>query len=258
MHRPDEMMGLRRSESVPQDSEAHGKLARRRRPGEPQREQKEVTRRKLLEAAQTVFEIHPYYAASVDMIAEQAGVSRTTYYRHFDSKLAIALALFANLEPQLKSEWKEILTNPNPLLADVQSWVARMVEASATNRVMGWIFWQIEAIEPEVQANKFRYYEELFEMIPPDRIASIESLAVFKAKFLLLLLQIDQFLYLLCARNWEMDPEPLMKAMAELFYDFLQLRKGGGAAQVAASKNSKLAPAAGILATDRSRRQKRR
>src|ERR1700733_8411612 len=55
------------------------------------RQQKEDSRRRLVEAAERVFDRAGYIATSVDDIAQEAGVSRQTFYRHYDGKLAIAM-----------------------------------------------------------------------------------------------------------------------------------------------------------------------
>lgn len=49
-------------------------------------------RGKILEAAVAVFEREGFQAASIDAIAEAAGVSRRTIYHHFETKSAILVA----------------------------------------------------------------------------------------------------------------------------------------------------------------------
>src|SRR5579859_2183842 len=58
------------------------------------RQQKEDSRRRLIEAAERVFDRNCYIASTIDDIAQEAGVSRQTFYRHFDGKLAIAMEYF--------------------------------------------------------------------------------------------------------------------------------------------------------------------
>lgn len=58
------------------------------------RAQKEVSRRRLLDAGLRVLGRVGYLATTVDDIAREAGVSRQTFYRHFDGKLDIAVTLF--------------------------------------------------------------------------------------------------------------------------------------------------------------------
>lgn len=54
---------------------------------------RDVRRASLLEAALAAFSENGYHATSMDDIAERAGVSKPVLYQHFDSKLALYLAL---------------------------------------------------------------------------------------------------------------------------------------------------------------------
>ncbi|MGI6561404.1 MAG: TetR/AcrR family transcriptional regulator [Clostridia bacterium] len=47
------------------------------------------TRRKILDAAQEVFSQNGYYMATMDMIAEKAGVAKGTLYYNFPSKVSL-------------------------------------------------------------------------------------------------------------------------------------------------------------------------
>ena len=54
---------------------------------------KDERRAQLLEAAQAVFVASGYHAASMDEIADRAGVSKPVLYQHFPSKLELYLTL---------------------------------------------------------------------------------------------------------------------------------------------------------------------
>src|SRR5688572_19593482 len=55
---------------------------------------KEDSRRRLIEAAYVLFNERGYAAVAIDDIAKVAGVTRQTFYRHFDGKYEIAFAYF--------------------------------------------------------------------------------------------------------------------------------------------------------------------
>ena len=64
--------------------------------GEPSRATRmprDARRTQLLDAARSVFVSNGYHAASMDDIAESAGVSKPVVYQHFGSKLDLYLAL---------------------------------------------------------------------------------------------------------------------------------------------------------------------
>ncbi len=54
---------------------------------------REERRNALLTAARDAFVIHGYHAASMEEIADRAGVSKPVLYQHFESKLELYLAL---------------------------------------------------------------------------------------------------------------------------------------------------------------------
>ena len=63
---------------------------------------KQSSRTKLTAAALDLFEQHGYDQTTVDMIAEHAGLSRTTFFRLFPTKEDVALIDHASLLQQIK------------------------------------------------------------------------------------------------------------------------------------------------------------
>jgi TetR/AcrR family transcriptional regulator of autoinduction and epiphytic fitness len=58
-----------------------------------QAERRRQTRAAMLDAARELFERDGYDATSVDAIVARADVAKGTFYQHFDSKIAVVLAL---------------------------------------------------------------------------------------------------------------------------------------------------------------------
>jgi len=56
-------------------------------------EQRDLTRTRLLDAAEKVFVEHGFHAASVDQVAEEAGYSKGAVYSNFENKDELFLAL---------------------------------------------------------------------------------------------------------------------------------------------------------------------
>jgi AcrR family transcriptional regulator len=79
---------------------------------EPQRSARlprSARRAQLLQAARQVFVTKGYYAASVDEVAEQAGVSKPVLYQHFPGKLELYLALIDESAAALVAAVREAL-----------------------------------------------------------------------------------------------------------------------------------------------------
>jgi AcrR family transcriptional regulator len=111
------------------------------------RAQKEETRRRLLEAAAIVFEREGYMAPSVDDIAQQAGVSRQTFYRHFDAKLAIALAYFGTQREMTMTHW-QLIDGPSARDPEaVTRWLEDMFDSYRARRNVLRTFTEIGMME---------------------------------------------------------------------------------------------------------------
>ncbi len=77
---------------------------------------KEATRQRLLDAAETVFADKGYHGAAVDDIARVSDSSKGGFYFHFPNKEAIFLALIDSLTPRLESAIEHAISaEPDPV-----------------------------------------------------------------------------------------------------------------------------------------------
>jgi AcrR family transcriptional regulator len=113
------------------------------------RRQKEESRRRLIEAAERMFDRAGYIAPSVDDIAREAGVSRQTLYRHYDGKLAIAMEFFERHNNISLPLWLKIgdidYTDP----AVIAAWITELFEFNAARRLSLRTFVEMGVAEPE-------------------------------------------------------------------------------------------------------------
>lgn len=77
-------------------------------------------------AAERVFARHGYHATKISDIVAEAGVGQGTFYRHFDSKRSMFLALFDRFCERLFAEFGPMSRD---LPTDVESYRAGSVEA---------------------------------------------------------------------------------------------------------------------------------
>lgn len=84
-----------------------------------QAERRRQTRARILDAARWLFEHDGYDGTSVDAIVARADVAKGTFYQHFDTKIAIVLALaheeLASVAPRVLADL-ERGTDPTALL----------------------------------------------------------------------------------------------------------------------------------------------
>ena len=68
---------------------------------ERHRRQREATYRRILDCARELIDDRPWSEVSIALITEQAGLTRTAFYKHFPDRKDLLLALFAELGDEL-------------------------------------------------------------------------------------------------------------------------------------------------------------
>jgi AcrR family transcriptional regulator len=114
---------------------------------------KEETRRLLEAAAFRLFDLHGFTSASVDQIAAEAGVSRTTFFRYFPSKEAV---IFAEEADAAKAFWQTVRERPsseNPLRAFEEALIrlARDNESDPQAKEKALARWALIAANPALR-----------------------------------------------------------------------------------------------------------
>jgi AcrR family transcriptional regulator len=85
-------------------------------------ESKEVTRMRLVEAAERLFLSKGFEDASVDEISESAGYSRGAFYSNFKDKEQVFLAVIDRRRPKALDEIFERVSGPAEQIAAVREW----------------------------------------------------------------------------------------------------------------------------------------
>jgi AcrR family transcriptional regulator len=116
---------------------------------ELQQRQKQSSREKLLAAAYDAFAESSYAGAAVDDIVKRAGVNRSTFYRHFDSKFAMTKALFDQFWPGLFAQYGAVRAADPLTDADIDSWIEGLIRFYRANEPFYGIIVQIASLEPE-------------------------------------------------------------------------------------------------------------
>jgi len=111
------------------------------------RARKIENRQRLLDAASEVFERIGYTAASVDDIAQAAGVSRQTFYRHFESKIRVGLALHESLHELSMPYWQALRPQDACDPERVKAWLTELLEFFATRRGAIRVFTEMTTVE---------------------------------------------------------------------------------------------------------------
>ncbi|HTJ65773.1 MAG TPA: TetR/AcrR family transcriptional regulator [Alphaproteobacteria bacterium] len=117
-----------------------------RGPTELQQLQKRTSHEKLLEAGRTAFAELSYAGTTIDHIVSRAAVNRSTFYRHFDSKFALAQDLFSHFWPKLYAEYDR-LTSADPSETEIEDWVTHLLAFYRANKPLYITLGQIPLLE---------------------------------------------------------------------------------------------------------------
>ncbi|RMF17106.1 MAG: TetR/AcrR family transcriptional regulator [Candidatus Dadabacteria bacterium] len=89
-------------------SPTRGTNTARPRRGRPPRAD---ARRRVLEAAAKLFADHGYEQTTVEDLIQESGVSRGTFYKHFDSREAVLAELYQNVVDELMRDTLDAIDN---------------------------------------------------------------------------------------------------------------------------------------------------
>jgi AcrR family transcriptional regulator len=129
------------------------------------RMQKEASRRRLLEAARRVFNRYGYLAPSVDDIAQEAGVSRQTFYRHFDGKLAVAMEYFDRQNEVALPLWTRIAHEDFNDPKAVCAWITALFDHFEANRNTLRTFMEMGVVESQFLRRVKELVPEIIERL---------------------------------------------------------------------------------------------
>jgi AcrR family transcriptional regulator len=193
-----------------------------------QQEQKNATRDRLLRAAEQIFSERPYAAIPVEEIIQRAGASRTSFYRHFDSKWAVASALCAEVMPKVWQLWEELATCRQPSEQQLAEWLERRIGLYHAHRSLFETLQEAAAIEPvglnAINQNHDETIRILGTGIPAFALALSADAGSHEVyiRAHLLLTQLDDFNYRIAVRGWPVDRGVAVRVMAQQFMDFIQ------------------------------------
>jgi len=197
-----------------------------RGPTELQRLQKQTSHEKLLEAAYLSFAELTYAGTTIDHVVRRAEVNRSTFYRHFDSKFAVAKALFAQFWPRLFAEFDR-LDSSSPSEAEIEEWVTNLLIFYRANKPLYLTLGQIPALEPEGTRWEEDVRREiairLGRRIPAFRRATspTESTPELRIRFMMMMNQFETGVFYLAFRDHGPDRQALMDFTVRAFRGFI-------------------------------------
>jgi AcrR family transcriptional regulator len=213
-------------------------IARPPRGATRQEQQKQDSRGRILAAAKEVLSQTGYAAMRVEDVIARAGISRATFYKHFDSKFAIGGALHAEFAPRLSAHYDLLLDYEEPTEAQLIDWVGGLVDLYRTEKDLIVAFAHMLAIEPAfhpIMINIIRETEERWaQRIPAFRVPSSDAPDAMKARIesRLLLRQLNDFCYEVAIFDWPIDIAEGCRIVGGYFQGFLARYRAGAARRI--------------------------
>jgi AcrR family transcriptional regulator len=202
-----------------------------RGPTELQRLQKRTSNEKLLEAAYLSFAELTYAGTTIDHIVRRAEVNRSTFYRHFDSKFAVAKALFEEFWPRLFAEFDR-LDSADPSEAEIAEWIGNLVVFYRENKPLYITLGQIPALEPEgarwEEDVRHEIAARLGRRIPAFRRAASlqESTPELRIRLMMVMTQFELGVFYLAFRDHGQDRGALMDFTVRELRKFIREEAG--------------------------------
>ena len=134
-------------------------------------EKKQISRRKILEAAREVFFRDGFMAANLDEVAQKAGVAKGTLYRYFESKAELYVEVLAHNGEIFKQRMRETANGSSNSAERVRRVSKFYFEHWIRNYDYFQIFWAIEnqsvigELPPGVLEEVSKLWEECIEIV---------------------------------------------------------------------------------------------
>lgn len=122
---------------------------------------RKATRSALLGAARAVFARSSYVDAKIDDIILAAGVSRATFYAHFESKLELAYAIYNDIAPQTNALFEALPNAASGGLSSLMAWLRLFSELHVEHRYVTPLLAQLQLFEPAFRARILRDSDEI-------------------------------------------------------------------------------------------------
>lgn len=113
-----------------------------------QEEKRRRTRAGILSAAGEVFATTAYAFATIDDILRTAGISRATFYMHFETKLALALEIYDGIREEWLHLFEQLVAIDPANHPALRSWMEALAKLYVDHGYITSLVAQLSVIEP--------------------------------------------------------------------------------------------------------------
>lgn len=185
-------------------------------------EHRELTRRRLTEAAGTAFRERGYAGTSVDHIARSAGISRATFYLHFTSKAELIAEIWAIVRVRLLELHRSLAAEPFLNEEVLANWLDETFDFYAEHRNELLAIHEAIALEAEMAKRYRERMSEVSDVIDPliMRSRGVDAPHA-RLRSSLLTMQLERFCHFWILRGMPFDRDAARETMAQLWFEQL-------------------------------------
>lgn len=204
-------------------------MAVRKKLGKSHERLRQETQDLVLKSARDLFAEHGYAQTTMQMIAERAGVSRSSLYRHFDDKWQVAKPVMEMIWP----DWERVFFQNFPsgkkaTMTALARWLREILAILRTSQTHVYAMREIEALEPEASFVILSMNKRMLEHIANSSKGGFpitdDITSDAHAFDQIALMQLEFFFYTSLRTSWDIDNDAPIRAMARHLKHFLNSR----------------------------------
>lgn len=137
----------------------------------------DVARNMVLFGASQVFAVHGFRATTVDQLIEASRISRRTFYRLFDGKDAVALALYTLGTTSLIEACRRAIAQERDLLGQLERCIdVHLVNARDVGRLVFVLGGEAQRVESPLHARRIEVHDAIVAMLHVGPAARLDPL----------------------------------------------------------------------------------
>ncbi len=140
-------------------------IPKRQTLGKTQEGLREETRALILSAARDLFTEIGYVRSTMQLIAVRAGISRSSLYRHFDTKWHVATALMEAFWPSWIELWKACPIDDNTTIARLVAWLETILSELRQSKNFILLLQEIMSVENEAGDLSVTVLDQILDII---------------------------------------------------------------------------------------------
>lgn len=192
---------------------------------ELQSQQKQESRGRIVAAANTLFARHSYIGTSIEDIAREAGISRVTFYKHFKSKLDVAIGILDQYTTRMIDDYGSLSRHHDPDEAEIADWIRHILALWRKQRRNMDTLASLLRQDAKLNARRTRIYTRtitrLGEGIPAFALAASGEDEEAHIRAHLLMIELEDLCYELVISEWPVDEDLAIRVVAGHFRNFI-------------------------------------